>query len=306
MSEVVPDTRPTISVVLIVLNGAPWIGRQLEALAGQRFGAGSWEVIVADNGSTDGTQELVEARAATFPVPLHLVDASARPGVSYARNVGASAARAPAMAFCDCDDVVHDDWVAQAALALEESVCVTGRIRELAEPHDPDSEILNPEGLAGRGIHGCNFAVRRHVFFEVGGFDESLPPYGCDDSEFSLRLLDRGHAIVAAPDMVLYFRRTVGLRPALRKVYLSGIAETVVWKRHPQLFDARLGMRNVLVELASWPMSAARGLVNGDSTTKGLARSAVTTWAHVVGHLTWIRTGRAGRARLVFDPYDVG
>ena len=305
MSEIVPDTRPSVSVVVIVLNGAPWIGRQLEALAEQRGGPGFWEVVVADNGSTDGTQDIVAACVAAFPVPLRLVDASATPGVSHARNVGASAAKGAALAFCDCDDIVAPGWLSSAATALEERECVVGFNRELTTPLDPGAELLNPGGLVGRGIHGCNFGVRRDLFFAVGGFDESLPPYGCDDSEFSLRLLAGGHTIAPAPGMDLYFRRTVGVRRTLRKVYLSGIAETVVWRRHPDAFAAQLSLRTVLVDLASWPGWAVRQLAARRVSGKGLARSAVTAWAHVVGYLTWIRTSRAGAARLVFQPYDV-
>lgn len=291
--------------MLIVLNGAPWIGQQLDALARQRGWSEPWEVVVADNGSTDGTQDLVRSRTASFPVPLRLVDASERPGVSHARNVGASAASGAALAFCDCDDVVSDGWVAGAAAALSGSACVVGFNRELTSPLDPAGPLLNPQGLVGRGIHGCNFGVRRDAYFAVGGFDEGLPPYGCDDSEFSLRLLQDGYQIVPAPGMDLFFRPTVGLRRTLRKVYLSGIAETVVWSRHPRAFSSQLSLRAVLLELALWPVRAGTQVRSRRISRRALARSAVTAWAHVVGYLAWVRGGRAGAARLVFEPYTV-
>ena len=292
-------------MVLIVLNGAPWIGSQLDALAKQRDAPEQWEVVVADNGSTDGTQALVLSRIDVFPVPLRLLDASRVPGASHARNVGASAARSTALAFCDCDDVVHERWAGEASRALTLHDCVVGINRELTEPRDAQSEVLNPGGLVGRGIQSCNFAVRRQVYFDVGGFDESLPPYGCEDSEFSIRLLERGHVITPALDMVLFFRRTVGFRPTLRKVYMSGIAETVVWRRHPHAFVHELTLRTVLVDLARWPVWAAGQMAARQLSPRRLARTAVTAWAHVVGYFTWIRVDRAGDARLVFEPYDV-
>lgn len=299
------DTRPSVSVVLIVLNGAPWISQQLDALARQQDAPDCWEVIVADNGSTDGTQAIVRARTADFPVPLRLVDASGAPGVSHARNVGASAATGVALAFCDCDDVVSPGWVKGAARGMSAHVCVVGFNRELTVPQDPEAELLNPAGLVGRGIHGCNFGVRRDVYFNVGGFDESLPPYGCDDSEFSLRLLAAGHQITPEPHMLLYFRRTVGLRRTLKKVYLSGIAETVVWLRHPQAFAAPLTLTTVMFDLARWPVWAVQQVAARQASPRRLARTAVTAWAHFVGYVVWIRRNRAGASRLVFEPYSV-
>lgn len=305
VSDPVSDTRLDLSVVLIVLNGAPWIGQQLEALARQVGAGGAWEVVVADNGSTDGTQDIVLSRSTTFPVPLRLADASGRPGVSHARNIGASAARGTSLAFCDCDDIVADGWVASAVAALREGPCVVGFNRELTSPQNPDAKLLNPGGLVGRGVQGCNFGVRREVYFSVGGFDESLPPYGCDDSEFSLRLLSHGHVISPAPGMDLYFRQTVGLRRTLRKVYLSGIAETVVWSRHPDAFASPLRLSTVVLEFVLWPVWAFRHARVRGLSRRALARSAVTAAAHVTGYWTWIRGRRAGPALLVFDPYDV-
>lgn len=305
-SHVVLPPPPRLSVVLVVLNGAPWILGQLDALAAQRQPPEEWEVVVADNGSTDGTQALVMARAESFPVPLRIVDAGDVPGVSHARNVGASAARAPFLAFCDCDDMVSDTWVRDAHAALQDHGCVVGTVRVLEHPHDPASEVLNPEGLVGRGIHGCNFGVRRDVYFAVGGFDEGLPPYGCDDSEFSIRVREAGREIHAASGMVLYFRRTTGTRRMLRKVYLSGIAETVVWQRHPAIYGTRLTLRALLRDVLVWPVRAVRQVAAERRIDRSLVRSGVTAWAHLVGYLTWTRTGRAGEARLVHGPIDLG
>ena len=305
MSELVRESRPTVSVVVIVLNGAPWIGQQLDSLAAQRDAPVAWEVVVADNGSTDGTQGIVAARGLSFPVPLRLVDASGTPGASHARNVGASAARADLLAFCDCDDAVGESWVREATIALAEHVCVGGRIRAMTSPQDPGSAVLNPNGLHGRGIQSCNFGVRREVFFSVGGFDESLPPYGCEDSEFSLRILAHGHEITPAPGMELYFRQTVGFRRTLAKVHASGVAETLIWHRHPKNFGRPITWGAVVGDLVRWPLATIREVASGGMTVKEVARSAITTWAHVVGYVTWVRTGRAGRPRLVLEPYDV-
>ena len=86
-----------LSVVIACYNAARTIGGQLESLARQEWSE-PWEVIVADNGSTDGSAAIAEQYRSRLP-SLRVVDASARRGQAYARNVGAKAARGVALAF---------------------------------------------------------------------------------------------------------------------------------------------------------------------------------------------------------------
>ncbi len=66
--------RPLVSVVVPVRNGLPWVEHQLRALAAQRM-AVDWEVVVADNGSGDGTRSCVERWSERYP-HIRMVDAS--------------------------------------------------------------------------------------------------------------------------------------------------------------------------------------------------------------------------------------
>ena len=98
MNELTRSTRSQspveaveVSVVIPALNVADTIGQQLDGLACQNFN-GNWEVIVADNGSTDSTREVVESFADRLPA-LKVIDASDRRGINHARNVGSQAAR---------------------------------------------------------------------------------------------------------------------------------------------------------------------------------------------------------------------
>ena len=75
-----------MSVIIATCNGAPYIGRQLHSILNQVC-ASEWEVIVADNGSTDMTRDIVLAYSQREP-RLRLVDASQRRGQAHARNVG--------------------------------------------------------------------------------------------------------------------------------------------------------------------------------------------------------------------------
>ena len=77
-------TPITISVIIPVFNGAETIDAQLEALSRQSW-SGTWEVVIADNGSTDDT--LARVNGAVHPLPSkRVVDASAQRGPSFART----------------------------------------------------------------------------------------------------------------------------------------------------------------------------------------------------------------------------
>lgn len=278
------------SVIIPVHNGAAWIENQLRALADQTF-TGSWEIVVSDNGSTDDTREVVRRFALKSPVPVRIADASARKGICHARNAGALAARGRLLAFCDCDDRVSPNWLAAAVSASADGEVVAGLNRELQEPdQDPDAPMINPGGII-RGYQailfiGCNFAVRRDAYFAIGGFDESLPPYGCDDSEFALRANEAGYTFVGDEAMLVWFRVTTGFRRLLRKVYLSGKAETIMWHRHPQRFGPRIGLKAATTALLATPRVIRGGGLPG---ARERARFVVTRVAHLVTELELTR-----------------
>ena len=117
-----------------VLDAAATLGAQLDALAGQDYEA-DWEVVIADNGSTDGSQEVAKKWAQTRP-NVRLIDASSQGrGPNHARNAGANAATGDFLAFCDADDVVSASWLSALADAARGADVVAGRldVQELNE-----------------------------------------------------------------------------------------------------------------------------------------------------------------------------
>src|SRR4051794_1840994 len=129
---------PVVSVIIPVLNGAMVIGDQLEALAQQTY-EGSFEVIVADNGSTDGTRDVAALFAGKL-AHLEVVDASARRGANHARNQAAAAARGRLLAFWAADARPDEQWLEPIGASLG----------------NPD-----PGGGALRGDRGNDASLRR-------------------------------------------------------------------------------------------------------------------------------------------------
>ncbi|MBB1517124.1 glycosyltransferase family 2 protein [Tessaracoccus sp. MC1679] len=226
-----------VSVIICVRNGATTLRRQLDALSAQ-VGAPAFEVIISNNGSTDGTQGIAEewaSNALGAVAAAQIIDSGQQPGIPFARNAGARAARGRLLAYCDADDAVKPGWVAAHA-AMIQSGLGGGRV-----------EAYRPDGTAEIGafsdslmattylphVPGCNFSITRDAFFDVGGFDESLPPYGCDDLEFSWRVQERGYPISYVADAVVRFSITPRTR-VVKKEFLMAKARIAVAARHPE------------------------------------------------------------------------
>lgn len=95
----------TVTVVIPAHNARTTIDEQLDALMRQTYDR-PFEVLLCDNGSTDGTAAHVTTRPRCEAYELRVIDASAVPGASYARNLGAAVATGEFLAFCDADDKV--------------------------------------------------------------------------------------------------------------------------------------------------------------------------------------------------------
>ena len=92
------------------------LAETLEGVAAQEWDQ-PWEVIFADNGSTDGSRAVFQRFAAGRP-DWRLIDAGGKAGKSYAMNLAMTATRAPAAVFCDADDVPAPGWLAAMGRAL--------------------------------------------------------------------------------------------------------------------------------------------------------------------------------------------
>jgi len=216
-------------VVLPVRDVRGTVGQQLAALAAQDF-PGQWEVVVADNGSRDATLDVVRKWADRLP-DLRVVRADDRPGVSHARNVAASAARADLLAICDGDDVVEPGWLSAVVAASGRCDVVAGRLDEdslnspTVKTWRPSRPTDGPTVIRGFLPYaaGANCAVWKRVLEDVGGWNEDYVAAG-NDVEFSWRAQLRGHRLGFAPEAVVRYRYRSDLRSWARQAYNGGRA----------------------------------------------------------------------------------
>lgn len=243
VSDQSPDTRTPaepaeaglVSVVIPARNAAATLGEQLEALAAQRT-ARPYEVVVADNGSTDGTADVVRSYQGRVP-GLRVVDASHRAGANAARNAGVAAARGEAVLLCDADDVVDPGWLDALAGGLERAAGVGGRLdRTQLNPRfvalwggpPEDWGVSTSLGFLRRPI-GANAGFRRAVWEELGGFDEEYVRGGTE-TEFFWRLQLAGHELLDVPEALVHYRVRADVRAMVRQWYVWGRQSPMLYR----------------------------------------------------------------------------
>ncbi|MGX9670742.1 glycosyltransferase family 2 protein [Mycobacterium sp. HM-7] len=213
-----------ISVVIPCRDGAGELANQLDALLAQQT-CTEFEIVVADNGSTDGTADLVRS----YPDPrVRVVDAGRAPGANVARNVGVAASKGEFILLTDADDVVHDGWIeAYHRAFLRGAHAVGGGLDRILG----DGTLLARErrlypALARKDVfaNGTNCGFTREVFCQVHGFDESFKG-GADEVDFFWRVAEAGFMLEFVPDAVVSKVQRTELKAAFRQYRNFGRGE---------------------------------------------------------------------------------
>jgi glycosyltransferase involved in cell wall biosynthesis len=238
-----------LSVIIPCYNAVDTIAEQLEALATQEWSE-PWEIIVADNRSTDDSIAIVKQYQERLP-NLRLIDASARQGQPYALNAGVKAAVGEALAFCDADDVVGSGWVAAMGAALSKYDFVACRFDTLKlnegwlykSRRNPQRDGLQeydyPPYLHHAG--GGSLGVKRALYEAIDGFDETLPYL--HDTDFYWRLQLAGTELHFVSDAVIHIRYRDTLRSIYRQARNYGEYNVILYKKYRPLGMPELSWR---------------------------------------------------------------
>ena len=187
---------PDVSVVIPLYNSSSLVRACLTRLCSQTLAPERFEVIVADDCSTDGSADAVEAMAPGLPFRLTLVRRSENGGPGAARNSGIEAARAPVIALLDADTEPQPEWLEEGLAALEGFDAVEG-FTEIGDPERITPFTHQTENTSGGTFPTCNMFVRRSVFERIGGFDPRFYDRRArvhyrEDTDFALRMLEHG------------------------------------------------------------------------------------------------------------------
>jgi glycosyltransferase involved in cell wall biosynthesis len=211
---------PNVSVVISTHNRSASLLATLRSLRRQRVPPDlTFEAIVVDNNSSDDTAAVVH-RFVRDQRQQYRYLFEARPGVSYGRNAGIQAARAPIIAFTDDDNLADERWIATIDDVLRrypDVAAVGGRIvpewpaavpRWLDHRHwsplailDYGDNVFHTSADNPRCVLTANLAIRRNVFSQIGQFSTDF--YRCQDHEFLIRLWRAGGRVLYVPHLVV-------------------------------------------------------------------------------------------------------
>ncbi len=215
------DLAPILSIIVATRNRGENLETMLSSLheSVSPVGAGV-EIVIADNGSTDGTEAILSRWCTGGPGRTAI--SVPQKGKARALNAALRIARAPLLAFTDDDVVVPRSWV-RAILDIFDQhpnlAAATGRT--ILPPGNDNPNLLAAVDLYGTlplfdigmekrettHLYGCNMAVRRSTFQNAGTFDERLGPGASglhEDGDLAERIRAAGMTILYAPEMLMY------------------------------------------------------------------------------------------------------
>jgi glycosyltransferase involved in cell wall biosynthesis len=257
--------RPEVSIVIPAFNARGSIATTLASVAAQTLAA--IEILVIDDGSTDGTGELADSFAATDPRITVVRQPNA--GVAVARNRGAERARGEFLAFCDADDWWDPSFLEKAVRVFRASSADTGAVFAWTAFHDDAGRPLpfrlnsGYEGDVSRGLLVRNFIgsgsatiFRRDIFARTGGYSPRFAlenAQGCEDWELLLRIARIARFRVVPEFLIHYRRRTGGMSSRLATMCRSHeLLLKLVLEYWPDVSarDLRLARRNFSLYLS--------------------------------------------------------
>ena len=259
MSQSPTDETPLfVSVVIPNRNGARSIGKCLASALASEYP--SFEIIVVDDASTDGSAEICEGTTG-----IRLIRLKEHRGASAARNAGVREARGEAVFFTDADCLLSPGTLAEAARAFRQSPeAITGGTYTRV-PHDSgffsafqsafihysETRLSTPDYVATHAM-----VVGRKVFERTGGFQEDFLPI-LEDVEFSHRARQQGLKLRMEPGIQVSHIFNFSLMGSLSNAFRKSMYWTIYSIRNKDLMgDSGTASHELKAAVMSWPLWA--------------------------------------------------
>lgn len=235
-----------VSVIVPFHNNYRTLRRTLLSLINQNFPEVKYEILLVNDGSTDGSLDSIKDLLEKSDVKIKCLSSAKHKGCFNARNIGLKNSEGQIVAFIDADEIADESWLEcliEPLLKYKEVQGVTGKVTTDADAslivpliHAPiDACRVTPKGfvLAGSG----NVAYRKDILLKLGGFDEEFDPRFRGDSDLCLRVLENGFKVIYEPKAIVYHpvsKRT--LNEVLRVAFLRH-KDVLLYSKHSENID---------------------------------------------------------------------
>ncbi len=264
-----------ISVVIPTYNRKPILTKCLQALEQQQVPAeldnGGYEVVVVDDGSTDGTVAWLQTEADQYP-HVRLFE-QAHKGAAAARNLGVEQAQGEIIIFIDSDLVVTETFLAAHLEGLRrgkrklksDRLFTYGRVINTANFEDPTSEPFKVTDFSAAYFATGNVAIARKWLLEAGLFDTGFQLYGWEDLELGVRLKKLGLTLIKCPDAVGYHWHPPFSLAQIPKLIDQEIQRgkmgVIFYKKHPT-WEVRMMIQMTWLHRLLWGILSLGGWLN--------------------------------------------
>jgi len=209
-----------ISVVIPTYNRAKYLKIALTSLVNQSLSTDNFEVVVVDDGSSDGTKKITEGFLKKINVKYVYQDYG---GVSKARNKGIDKSLGTIIVFFDDDAVATNNWLISIVEIMKNEDIITGKVEPIKNniwqyfaPHYDQGDKSVESNVLLEG----NCAIKKEVFDDMGYFDEGLT-YGHEGREFISRV-KRKYKIMYYPNVIIKHDYAFGIFNYLNKQFKFG------------------------------------------------------------------------------------
>lgn len=268
-----------VSVVLPTYNRKEMLKLVLDSLENQTFQLEKFEVVVSDDGSSDGTQEFLIEYSKKNVLQFNYILAAENGGPAKARNSALAVAKGEVIIIIGDDIVVgetfvqqHFDWhcehgeISDAVLGFvtwPESIKASMFMKWLETGGRSFffkyADFQSGHSIESQYFYTCNISLKSSLLFKTSLFDESFPFASHEDIELGERLRLEGMSLFFEKDIVGYHYHYLHIEGIAKRVYLMGYSANIYWKKvsdHSSLLKkiTRAILRQVFSFPLAWPL----------------------------------------------------
>nr|WP_246841277.1 glycosyltransferase family 2 protein [Chroococcidiopsis sp. TS-821] len=256
-------------------NRQPILAKCLKALERQNLATDTaiegYEVVVVDDGSTDGTLEWLQDNAAKFPHVRSLLQD--HQGPAAARNLGVEHAQGDTIIFIDSDLVVTENFLQAHADGLQQGqktygsdrIFTYGLVINTCNFADPTAEPYKITDFSAAYFATGNVAIARHWLEKAGLFDTRFQLYGWEDLELGVRLKQLGLKLIKCPAAVGYhWHPPFNLKQIpnlIEKEIQRGRMGVLFYQKHP-IWEVRMMIQMTWLHRLLWGLLSLGGHLN--------------------------------------------